>query len=579
MQQSSTIMKNTTRTLATAAALVALAGAAQAQRFQEYVGTEFEDFGYDIEQARDGGWITVGSTEPFDQTVPDDIYVVRYDPFGVPAWAFNWGESGTDVGYSVAPCENGDWVIAGQTDGPDDRLGLVVMRVDDGGSVLWSNVYRGDVFAELINPGTDGTPPQVAVRESKTGDVVVVSNVVTGLGQTGTYLRTDGGGALLTHVAYTSPLTGEGESVTFTDIKEVPNGDELVISGWFEGFDGRTGGTMPADAFAMRIRPDGSIIWAHRIFNSNFPDTDEIGYGIDVAVDPTNGVETIALAVGADLFSAASIDAQHILLDPAGLPVDDIVLQGFLPSYSGTRFHPETLELYTAGENLGLPAPTGLFAGFGAGVSYDFPLIPDWVFSYGPLTDAPGRLEGVHADIFNPDGCGANFIGWKSDIELSIGATGASDKHMVKVNDDGDSGCFQQEHFAEQFRLVPNFQRLQFQPNFFDDQVKWGQLRGQEAQLRVLCFDDRCVDTPPCKPDLTTTGATLPGQPGFGIPDGVVDLDDLGYFLGFWLMSDPVADFTTTGATLPGQPGYCVPDGVVDLDDLGAYLTLWRAGC
>ncbi|MEM9064627.1 MAG: GC-type dockerin domain-anchored protein [Planctomycetota bacterium] len=84
-----------------------------------------------------------------------------------------------------------------------------------------------------------------------------------------------------------------------------------------------------------------------------------------------------------------------------------------------------------------------------------------------------------------------------------------------------------------------------------------------------------------CGPaDLTTTGATLPGQPGFGEPDENVDLDDLGYFLGFFLNNDAsVADLTTSGATLPGQPGFGVPDGFVDLDDLGFFLNLWLQGC
>ncbi|MEM9065982.1 MAG: hypothetical protein AAGB51_10880 [Planctomycetota bacterium] len=39
--------------------------------------------------------------------------------------------------------------------------------------------------------------------------------------------------------------------------------------------------------------------------------------------------------------------------------------------------------------------------------------------------------------------------------------------------------------------------------------------------------------------DITTTGATLPGQTGFGMPDGKVDLDDLGYYLTFWLTGIP----------------------------------------
>ncbi|MEM9064069.1 MAG: GC-type dockerin domain-anchored protein [Planctomycetota bacterium] len=83
-----------------------------------------------------------------------------------------------------------------------------------------------------------------------------------------------------------------------------------------------------------------------------------------------------------------------------------------------------------------------------------------------------------------------------------------------------------------------------------------------------------------CIADLTTTGATLAGQPGFGVPDGTADLDDLGYFLGFFLNNDAsVADVTTSGATLEGQPGFGIPDGSVDLDDLGYYLNFWLLGC
>lgn len=35
--------------------------------------------------------------------------------------------------------------------------------------------------------------------------------------------------------------------------------------------------------------------------------------------------------------------------------------------------------------------------------------------------------------------------------------------------------------------------------------------------------------------DVTTTGATLPGQVGFGVPDGSVNLDDFGFYGNGWL--------------------------------------------
>ncbi|MEM9065210.1 MAG: di-heme oxidoredictase family protein [Planctomycetota bacterium] len=85
---------------------------------------------------------------------------------------------------------------------------------------------------------------------------------------------------------------------------------------------------------------------------------------------------------------------------------------------------------------------------------------------------------------------------------------------------------------------------------------------------------------PSCTGDLTSTGGTLAGQPGFGVPDGAADLDDLGYYLGFFLATDAsVADLTTSGATLQGQPGFGISDGAVDLDDLGYFLNAWLQGC
>lgn len=83
-----------------------------------------------------------------------------------------------------------------------------------------------------------------------------------------------------------------------------------------------------------------------------------------------------------------------------------------------------------------------------------------------------------------------------------------------------------------------------------------------------------------CGPaDVTATGATLPPQDGYSVPDGVVDFDDLGFYLNNWLAAEPVADVTTTGATLPPQDGFGIADGVVDFDDLGFFLNAWLQGC
>ena len=79
-----------------------------------------------------------------------------------------------------------------------------------------------------------------------------------------------------------------------------------------------------------------------------------------------------------------------------------------------------------------------------------------------------------------------------------------------------------------------------------------------------------------CLPDLTATA--VPGEPGYGIPNGVLNNDDFFYFLAQFAAGNlAVADLTTTA--VPGQPGYGVPNGAITNDDFFYYLTLFAAGC
>ncbi|MEM9066456.1 MAG: GC-type dockerin domain-anchored protein [Planctomycetota bacterium] len=101
------------------------------------------------------------------------------------------------------------------------------------------------------------------------------------------------------------------------------------------------------------------------------------------------------------------------------------------------------------------------------------------------------------------------------------------------------------------------------------------------AAVAVTADSDPGNGRPGCLADMTTSGATLFGQPGWGEYDGVVDIDDLGFYINAWLVGSGICgiDLTSTGATLVGQPGFGVPDGWIDLDDLGYYLGFWLSGC
>ena len=83
------------------------------------------------------------------------------------------------------------------------------------------------------------------------------------------------------------------------------------------------------------------------------------------------------------------------------------------------------------------------------------------------------------------------------------------------------------------------------------------------------------VGGPACEPDLTT--GAVPGQPGYGVPNGTLNNDDFFYYLTIFSNNDPAADLTT--GAVPGQPGYGMPNGVINNDDFFYYLTIFSAGC
>ncbi|MEZ6233946.1 MAG: GC-type dockerin domain-anchored protein [Phycisphaerales bacterium] len=81
---------------------------------------------------------------------------------------------------------------------------------------------------------------------------------------------------------------------------------------------------------------------------------------------------------------------------------------------------------------------------------------------------------------------------------------------------------------------------------------------------------------PACRPDLTT--GAVAGQPGYGVPDGVLNNDDFFYYLAQFAAGNVAVADLTAGA-VAGQPGYGVPNGVITNDDFFFYLTIFADGC
>jgi len=206
MRKTAHMFQGCRATLALAACLTLAAASASAQSFENIFGpTTTSDQGArrvaPVEVCADGGFIAVGTTGVGTATA--NVYLVRTKDNGNPIWELTYdiGPGGNDRGQAVAEAKDGSgFIIVGTT-----RLGastddVLLLKVKCDGNPVWARAY----VSGLPKAGFD-------VVEARSGDSAFGTR----------------------------------------------RGDILVA-----GYHANPAGNR--DAFLMRTRADGSLIWNHR---------------------------------------------------------------------------------------------------------------------------------------------------------------------------------------------------------------------------------------------------------------------------------------------------------------------------
>jgi hypothetical protein len=112
-------------------------------------GGEFTDWGLSVEQTTDSGYVIAGYTNSFG-TNDYDIYIVRTNSIGDSLWTKRYGSNGWDFGNDIKQTIDGGFIVAGQTSSQTSGLDAILLRLDSLGNTIWTQTYGGSKD-ELFN--------------------------------------------------------------------------------------------------------------------------------------------------------------------------------------------------------------------------------------------------------------------------------------------------------------------------------------------------------------------------------------------------------------------------------------------
>ncbi len=153
--------------------------------WQRCLGGTSLDYAYGIRQTADGGYICIGNTQSTDGDVSgnhgsDDVWVVKLTESGLLSWQRCLGGTGDEYGYDVRQTSDGGYILIGQTGSNDGDVSgnhgsddVWVVKLTESGSLSWQRCLGGSSAEEAsgIWAKSDGGYIIAATTESDGGQV------------------------------------------------------------------------------------------------------------------------------------------------------------------------------------------------------------------------------------------------------------------------------------------------------------------------------------------------------------------------------------------------------------------------
>ncbi len=218
-------------------------------KFQKAIDRDFGtnnsigEYGHDIQQTTDGGYIVSGYSDNYGIGT-HDVFLVRLDQYGDTVWSRLYGTVQEEHGQKVVQTSDGGFAVAGYTTGAGaGQKDIFLMKTDLNGSLLWSKTFGSAEDEELHG-----------IEETADNGFVLVGQSVYFEGgwdyEDVLVIKTDANGDTTWTKIY-APLS-DGDDVIGRDITQTSDGGYAII-----GSDGAFSG----GAFLMKLTASGDTSW------------------------------------------------------------------------------------------------------------------------------------------------------------------------------------------------------------------------------------------------------------------------------------------------------------------------------
>lgn len=119
-------------------------------------GGSDDDNASGVIQTKDGGFIATGNTQSYSSG-DKDVFFAKYSEDGNVVWVKTWGGNGNDSPNSIIQTNDGDIMIAGQTESYGNGSESLLAKFTINGDLLWVKTWGGngnDYASSLIQNGS-----------------------------------------------------------------------------------------------------------------------------------------------------------------------------------------------------------------------------------------------------------------------------------------------------------------------------------------------------------------------------------------------------------------------------------------